>query len=197
MANISKKWLNELEVLVPFTSGYNLVISGSSIAKRANIPQRTASLKLNQYSEMGLLKYRREGRNKLFYFDLSLPSSETLLQMVELYKGLTFLLKNKKLAPLIEELVAKNRNVVLFGSFVKGYANKDSDVDLLVLSRKSKSDAEVFARYPFRVSVHYSTVEEFERLLMKGNTLAGEIAQYHILINLSEGFIKALILYYK
>ncbi len=196
MTNISQKWLNEIKILVPFTEKYNSFIYGSRLAKINSLPQKTISRKLNQYCEIGFLKFKRDGRNKLYYFDLNDASSRILIQIIEFYKGVVFLYKYPKIGLLINDLLKIN-SVVLFGSYAKGYATKESDIDLLIIGKRSKKVKDVIKRYPFKINIHYSTFENFEKLLLKNNTLAKEIAKNHIIFTYCEEFIKILMRYYR
>tara|TARA_Y100000310_G_scaffold334016_1_gene412791 strand:+ start:3214 stop:3804 length:591 start_codon:yes stop_codon:yes gene_type:complete len=196
MTNISQKWLNGIKILVPFTTGYNSKINGSELAKINHLPQKTVSRKLNWYCEMKFLKFKREGRNKLYYFDLDNASSKILIKIIELYKGLNFLSKYPKIHLLINDLL-KISPVILFGSYVKGYATKESDIDLLIIGKSSKRVKDTIKGYPFKINAHYSTLENFEKLLHRKNTLAREIAKNHIIFSGCEEFVKILMRYYQ
>jgi len=194
MTNISQKWLKELNILVPFTDNYGSAIYGSKLAKINHLPQKTVSRKLNQYCDIGFLKFKKEGKNKLYYFDLGNIKSLFLIQIIELYKGLKFLSKHTKIALLINDL---SKSVILFGSYAKGYATKESDIDLLLIGKKSRKIKEIIERYPFKINIHYSTYDHFEKLLHKGNALAKEIAKNHIIFGECERLIEILTRYYK
>jgi len=70
MANISQKWLNSIdtatfEIAEVFTRGYSKKLHGSEIARLLNLPQRTIHRKLDSLCNLGVLKFSREGKNKL------------------------------------------------------------------------------------------------------------------------------------
>ena len=196
MTNISQKWLKELRILVPFTYDYSSAIYGSKLAKINHLTQKTVSRKLNQLCDIGFLKSRKEGKNKLYYLDLDHIKTYSLIRMMELYKGIKFLSEYKKIGFLINDL-CKINPVVLFGSYAKGYATKESDIDLMIMGKRSKKIKEIIERYPFKVNAQYSTYDNFESLLQEGNALAKEIGKNHIIFGDCERFVKILMRHYK
>ncbi|MEM4263871.1 MAG: nucleotidyltransferase domain-containing protein [Candidatus Woesearchaeota archaeon] len=182
MTNIS-----QINALIPFASDYGLRIHASMLAKEINRPQKTISRQLNSYCETGLLKYKREGKNKLYYLDLEDPATKTLLNLVESYKSIEFLCKNKKIALLIKEL-CKKATVILFGSYAKGKATPESDIDLVIMGSR-KSAEEIIKKYPFKVSLQYITVQKLKTLIKEKNALALEIKKDHIIFNNFEEII--------
>jgi|TARA_Y100000034_G_scaffold111561_1_gene144729 predicted nucleotidyltransferase len=192
MANISQKWLNELEVFVPFTSNYAAKMYGSELARIAKIPQKTASRRLNEYFKRSFIKSIQEGKNKLYYFNLKETKSVTLIKTVELYKSMKFFAENLKIGLLMEEL-AKNNPIVLFGSYTKGYATKKSDIDLLIIGKKSNRIKKVIKRYPFKINEHYSSYKNFEKMLKGKNTLAKEISKNHIFFGEVDYFVDIIV----
>ena len=116
--------------------------------------------------------------------------------MIELYKGIKFLREYAKIGLLINDL-CKIMPIVLFGSYAKGYATKESDIDLMVIGKKSRKIKEIIERYPFKVNAHYSTYDNFESLLLEGNALAKEISKNHIIFGDCERLVKILMRRYK
>ncbi len=196
MTNISQNIAHSLEVLVPFTRNYAKEIHASEISKVLSLPQRTAARKLEVLQKTHLLNYKRVGKNKSFFFDLNLVSSFSLLEMVECYKEIAFLLKYTQIGLLLNEL-AKDHSILLFGSYAKERAKENSDVDLVIFARKTSKIKEIITRYPFEVNIHYITLSLFEKRLKTGWPLAKEIAMDHILFGEKEKVIKSLINYYK
>mgnify|MGYP001574582891 FL=1 len=62
MTDISQKWL---DILVPFTGNYAQRITGSRIATKLHMPQKTVSRTLDILSSVAL-RYRRDGKNKYY-----------------------------------------------------------------------------------------------------------------------------------
>ncbi len=176
MANIGQKWP---EVLVPFVNDYTIRLTASEIAKKTKIPRRTISRILGRLVKSNLIRYVIEGKNKKYYLELKDQKTKLLLGFVEYYKALKFSSEKKKIFIVLEELM-KLRGVVLFGSYAKGTAAEESDIDILVIGNKSENIREIARRQTKQVNLHFSTLREFEKLLKKKNVLALEIMKNHI-----------------
>src|SRR3989338_663890 len=186
----------ELKLLVPFTQGDARRLTASEIARALSQPQKTVSRKLNSFCAAHLLNYTREGRLKQYYFDLNDGLAAHLLAMVEHGKAIGFSLRNPPIALMLND-IARELPVILFGSHAKGSATEGSDIDLLVLGRKSAKIKKVIGRYPFETVPHYSRLDIFRKQLNEGSALAREIAQNHIIFGYGEGFLQVLVDYFK
>ncbi len=194
MTNISHKLLNDLSVLTPFTSDYTQKLHASGLAKQLKLPQKTVARKLDQLEKKKLLKFERVGKNKYFFFEWDKISSFSLLQIVENYKELKFLTEQPQHSIMINEL-ALNNDLILFGSYAKGRAKENSDVDLLILGKKSKEVELIIRRYPFETNVHFFTLAHFKKMLKNNQPLAKEIVKNHIFFGKKEKIIKMLVDY--
>lgn len=179
LSNITQKWL---DLLAPFTSNYSLRISASGLSKRTKIPQQTVSRYLNKLAKSNLLDYVKEGKNKLFYFDLEKPTIKTILNSIENQKALQFQLKVKEASVIIEELLHYCESLIVFGSYASGNYTKESDLDLVILGKWNKEKIKkIKEKQLTEVNEHYSSYNEFIELLNSRNPLALEIMKNHIL----------------
>ena len=160
MTNISQKVFEHASVSLPFTNSYNQKLHASYIAKILKKPQRTVLRRLEELRKLHLLEYNHEGRNKYYYLDLDKASSFTYLVMVECYKELQFIQKHPKIALLLTEL-SKYSSIILFGSYAKNLQKKESDLDLVILSRKSKKMNQILKKYPFEINAHFVSASLF------------------------------------
>lgn len=184
MANISQNWqnMNLLDILTIFTYEYNKKKYSVQIAKKLNLPNRTVSRKLDIASKQGLIKYVREGKNKLYYLDLNLKKTFHLLIMLEAYKALKFKTKNPKLGLILEKYDSK----ILFGSHAE--FNKGKDLDVVFFKEEKLYDVIIHPQI--------TTKKEFKQKLMKKNVLAIEIAKKHIILSDYDYFVKLFIEHY-
>jgi DNA-binding IclR family transcriptional regulator len=67
MGNITQKWV---DILITYSNDYSIKLSTSELSRRSGIPQQTVSRYLNRLAKLTLIDYVREGKSKLFYFDL-------------------------------------------------------------------------------------------------------------------------------
>ncbi len=196
MTKISQRWPECVNLLVPFSRNYAGEMHASEMARQLQLPQKTVARKLDTLREKHLLNYKRVGKNKLFYLDLKRGASLSLLQIIESYKEIGFSLCYPQLYIFLEEL-SFVCPVILFGSYAKGRAKEDSDVDVVLLARKSKGIDSVLKKYPFKVQAHYVSFALFKKQLYSGHSLAKEIAKDHVFFGEKEKVIKLLIDYYR
>ena len=182
MTNISQIWP---DILIPFVNDYNVKLTASDASRKTNIPRRTASRILSKLVKLNLIRYVIEGKNKKYYLDLKDQRIKLLINFIENYKSLKFSLKEKKIFLILEEIV-KLKNLVLFGSYAKGNATTESDVDVLIVGNENKKIREIARKQVKQVNLHFSTLKEFENLLKKKNILAVEIMKNHIIFGDSQ-----------
>lgn len=152
---------------------------------------------LRKLVKQGILDVTAEANVKYYSLKKTVLVNATM-GIIEYNRTLLFLAKNKTLARALEMLKEKyfDYNVMLiFGSVVKGYATKTSDIDLLLLKEAvSQSDVKtiedivdlVNGRTGLKISPYFMTVEEFK----KRNDLAKQAIMYHILIEGAELFYR-------
>ncbi len=183
MSNITQKWV---DLLIPFSSSYSAYLSATEISKKTGIPQQTASRGLNELAKSNLLNYRTEGKNKMFYLDLEKQSSKNILNIIENHKALKFLLENRDVSVIINEIVLRCKSLILFGSYAKETQSKDSDLDIAIIGSKKGID-DIKRRQSIEINEHKISYSELGMLLKKENPLAIEIAENHIFFgNISE-----------
>lgn len=190
MTNISQN--NPLYVLVPFTRNYSEKINGSKLARDLKLPQKTVFRKMESLVQEKILDFEREGRNKKYFINSS--KKFTVLSLVENLKELCFSQLSPEVGLLLEEL-SKESSIVLFGSYAKGLAKKESDVDLVIFSENETKFKSLFSIYPFEINAHFVSLSQMEKRLKEKQALALEIKKDHILFGEKEKIIKLFIKY--
>jgi len=183
MAKLSQIWLN---LLVVFSYEYNKSFSGSEIYRKIGLPQRSVSRHLTKLVKEGILKFNRKGNNNFYYLDLFDERIGVVLNLVESYKSFVFA-KNNYLWKEIKDLVGFG-TVVLFGSWVKGYSNTSSDIDVLIFSKKSEKLRKILRALP-KVQAQVVSFDSFEKLVHSKDVLALEILKNHVIFGDSDKFI--------
>ena len=124
------------------------------------------------------------------------------LGLVEYNLSLLFLAKNKTLARALDMLKEKYADysvMLVFGSVVKGYATKTSDIDLLLLKEHvAQEDIKkiedivdlINGRTGLKISPYFMALEEFK----KKNDLAKQVIADHILIDGAELFLRMVLI---
>jgi predicted nucleotidyltransferase len=86
--------------------------------------------------------------------------------------------------------------IMLFGSYAKGYANEESDIDLFAIGKLAENQREVFnkfeATFGKKISVKTLTIEQFNMGLRNGDILIREVVANHIVIRNADQFVTLL-----
>lgn len=179
MGNMTQKWV---DILIPFSQRYDLELSASDLSRKMKTPQQTISRVLNNLVNHNLINYRINGRNKLFSLDFGLLSTSLVFNMVENKKSLLFLMKIKKLKVLLNELGRCCECFIVFGSYAKYKARKDSDLDILILGKHNKIEIQkIKKKHIIEINEHYLSYSGFLRTLKSKEPLAIEIFENHII----------------
>ena len=101
--------------------------------------------KINGLFKENVVDYNQEGKNKVYFLKKSIEAKEYVF-MAERYNLLQVLKKYPPLRSLIEK-IQKNREInlsIIFGSYAKLTAKKDSDIDIYIetTDRKIKKELE-------------------------------------------------------
>lgn len=155
---------------------------------------------LRKLVKQGILKVKLEANVK-FYSLKKTATVNTIMGIVEYNRTLLFLAKNKTLARALEMIKEKYSDyqvMLIFGSVVKGYAIKTSDIDVLVLKENvSQGDIKkvedivglINGRTGLKISPYFMTIDEFK----KKNELAKQAIEHHILIEGAELFYRMVL----
>ncbi len=155
---------------------------------------------LRKLVKQDVLEVKAEANVK-YYSLRKLSSVYSLLSLVEYNRALLFLEKHKTLKRALEMLREKYGEhlvMLVFGSMVKGYAVKTSDVDVLILKDAFSSDeikrvedivGLINGRTGLKISSYLMKMKEFKQ----GNELAKEIIKKHIIIDGGELFFRMVL----
>src|SRR3989338_6360340 len=150
---------------------------------------------LRKLVTQGIVEISAEANIKYYSLKKTSLVSSTL-SLIEYNRTLLFLAKNKTLSRAIEmlkEMYADYSVMLIFGSVVKGYATKTSDIDILLLKEDvSQNDIKkiedivdlINGRTGLKISPYLMALEEFK----KKNDLAKQVIADHIIIRGAELF---------
>ena len=184
-----------------FRGDYTKGLHGSLIAQKIPISQPTVSRKLEELEKSGFLNYKMEGKNKVYYPNLDNPNTQTRLELGEIHHKVNFLRRNPQIQ-VIWDTLKKNEavkgTVIMFGSYAKGQAKKDSDIDLLVVGDVDKKKIrEIEQEYDKKINIQrVSSIEDIDDALQKGEPLIKEILDNHVVLSGAEAFVELLWRYF-
>jgi len=151
------------------------------LARELNTNQTTISRKIKELLDNNVVDYKQEGKNKAFFLKKTLETKQ-FVHIVELYKLLETLKQYPKLRIIFEKIRQNNKFklAILFGSYAKGTANKESDIDIYIDTKDAKIKEEI-ALLDTKIRVVIGNYD-------KKNLLIQEIEKNHVVIKGVEEF---------
>lgn len=183
----------ELSILTLYLGDYARQFYLREISKLAKIPLKTTQNLLSNLEKSKILKSILSGKNK--YFKLNLDNIETKFYLLqsEIYKTLLFLNKYPLFKTFLKEIEI-NKPLIIFGSFAKLTADKDSDLDLLIISKeKQKLPLHLL---PYKIHEIILSKASFTKSLKKQETIIKEIEEKHVILNNHSFYINIMWSYY-
>lgn len=152
---------------------------------------------VNRLAKDSVIIKEKAGKSYLCSINLGAEKTFALMQLSELEKKNEFYSSNKELKVILEDFVrsvestANPISIVLFGSYAKGTATKESDIDILLISKpKSSIDKitkEVYAKYGKEINAVLVTSDDFKK--QKDKDLIKEIIKEHYVLYGVEKFV--------
>ncbi len=172
----------DLEIILVLLTGE---IHLRGIAKQLGESHSTISRKLNKMTKENIVDFKKVGKNKVFFIKKGLQARNYIFN-AERYK-LTKLIKHyPDLNVIISDILKKcnERLIILFGSYAKGIAKKESDIDIYIETprRKAKEEVEYISS---KIKVKIGNFD-LNSLLIK------EIIKNHIMLKGVEDFYEKI-----
>jgi len=184
---------NELEVISLFRCNYKAKLYLREISRRSGLPLKTCQKTLSHLEKAKVLKAHIEGRNKYFSLNLENIKTKSYLQQAEIYQTDRFVEKYPQFKIFLKEL-RTTVPIIVFGSFAKFTADKNSDLDLLIIS--NREIVLPFHLLPFKPHQITMTEKTFIKALEKHEELIKEIESNHIILNNHSFYISVMWEYY-
>ena len=168
----------ELEIINVLLRSENHV---RGIAKKLEESHSTVLRKLNNLRKENVVDSRVEGKNKTFFLKDNIIS-RNYIKKAELQKLSTLLRKYPELSIIFEEILNKTNEklIILFGSYAKGLAKKDSDIDIYIETKNravKKTIEDTHSKISVKIGTFYSK-----------SPLIKEIIKDHVIIRGIEVF---------
>lgn len=146
-----------------------------ALAKQLRVSQTTVARTAIKLSKENIVDFRMQGKNKVIFIKKTLEAKQ-FVYAVESRKIIDLLKKYPLLRRNIE-LIKSNKNIrlaVLFGSYVKGNATKDSDIDIYIDTENRKIKEQV-GLIDSKINVKIGSYD-------KNSLLIKEIEKNHIIL---------------
>jgi len=188
--------LNEqkLKILQEFTRDYFEGLTGSDIAKKNKLNQKSVSNTLKELEDEGFLKNETEGKNKIYYLNLEDKKIvEHFISIIEHYKTINFYKENSLIKEIIEKICFFSDGIiVIFGSYAKKLNKKDSDIDIMIVGKYKEREIENISKmYNLEINIKAYTMNSFRKEL--NSHFITEIKMDHIIVNDVERFVKEVL----
>lgn len=183
----------ELEVITLYRANYKSRFYLREINKLSKIPLKTCQNTLENLEKAGILKSKIEGKNKYFSLNLENIRTKFYLLQAEIYHTDFFLEKYSQFKTFLKSLETTDP-ILVFGSFAKFKADKNSDIDLMIISEKGLKLP--FHLLPFKPHQIKMTEKTFRKALKEQEDLIKEIEENHIILNNHSFYVNVMWSYY-
>ncbi|HLD06416.1 MAG TPA: nucleotidyltransferase domain-containing protein [Candidatus Nanoarchaeia archaeon] len=179
---------NEHEIISLYRGNYAARFYLREIGKRAGLPLKTTQNALQQLERKKVLKSSTEGKNKYFFFNLDNIQAKFAVLQAEVYQTALFLEAYQPFKLFLKGLTT-HAPLIVFGSFAKCQAGKDSDLDLLAVSENDDIPVHLLPYKIHRLNMPETT---FMKALREQEAVMKEIAGHHIILNNHSFFVDAM-----
>ena len=171
---------NKLEVISLFRGNYKARFYLREISRLSKLSLKTCQNVLLILEKAKILKSKIEGKNK--YFSLNLENIKTKLYLLqsEIYQTSLFIEKYSQFKMFLKSLQT-SVPIIVFGSFAKLIADKNSDLDLLIVSEKKLKLS--FYLLPFKPHQIKISEKTFLKAIKEQENLIKEIEENHVILN--------------
>lgn len=179
---------NHLQILSLFTSGFGREYYIREVEKLLKISPRTAQIILGDLENKGILESKTRGKIRAYALKRN-SLSQRYVAFAEQYKAICFFEKSLIIREIIEKTSPFIEGIgIIFGSYAKGTAGKDSDLDVFIAGKCKEEEIKKVSRiYGIDISVKCYPLKIFEKNLAVDNLLI-EILKNHIVFLNAEQF---------
>jgi len=192
---MEEKPANCFKILYLYRQDYTANLHMRAMAKLLDTSHMTLLPHLKRLEELKILQTEKVGKNKQYTLNKDnvltkyyLIATEELVTIDYLEK--TFLIK--KLAEHLTSIDISNP-LILFGSYAKGYATEESDIDLFCIGKLTEKQQTHIKKYEStygkKIGLKTATTENFNAGLHTGDILIKEVVANHIVISNPDPFV--------
>ena len=181
----------KLDILRLYLGGYAKQFYLREISALTRIPLRTTQMLLSALEKENILRGTLHGKNKYFRLNLDTIQTKFYLLQAELHQTLLFLQKYPSLKTFLKSLETPSL-ILVFGSFAKLTAGKDSDLDLLIVSNKRLPEKLPLHLIPYRIHDIRMTADAFAKAIDAQETLIKEIEDHHVILTNHSSYVNSM-----
>jgi predicted nucleotidyltransferase len=170
---------NQFRIIEAFLKNIGKQLYMREIARISELDIKIVSRELKTLLDNNVMDYETRGKIKLYHWKDTFET-EALIIATEAYITNKFLEKHDELYVPIREL-NKITDFAIFGSYAKGEETKNSDIDIVIFSKRNTKIEQILSRIPKDIHKQYATFKEFSVLYEKNSVLTREILRNHVL----------------
>jgi len=168
----------------------------NEIAKSLNEYYSNVHRTISKLIKDNVIIKEKVGKSYLCSINLRNEKSFALIQLSEIERRNNFYNSNKEIKVILEDLVETLKSIdpisiILFGSYAKGSASRESDIDILLISktkpRVDKIAKEMYAKYGKEINLIAISLNDFKK--QKDKALIKEIIRNHYVLYGVENFV--------
>lgn len=175
-------------ILGLYRTDYTVSLHPRAMAKLIGTSHVALLPYLKQLESLKILNSEKVGRNKQYRLSKDNILIKHYLTITEELATINYLESNFLIKKFCEHLnnMDLSNPLILFGSYIKGYATEESDIDLLCISKLSENQIKHIKKFEFtfgkKVNIKTVTEENFDTALRTGDILIKEVIANHIVI---------------
>jgi len=199
---VEKTTNNKMEIMSLYRHDYLAQYHTRMIAKLTKKSHVTLLPHLKSLEKDKILTPKTIGKNKVFSLNFNNILTKEYILLSETIKTIIFLEKSFLMKKISTELFNLNLSgtIILFGSYTKGTAKEDSDIDIFYLGAITEKEIneikKISQTYGKTINVKKSKSKNFETGLRKKDPLLTEIIKDHIILQNPCTFVNALWRYF-
>lgn len=181
---------NDLNVIKLYLEDFTKKLYLREISRLSRIPLRNIQITLSRLEEDSIIKPEFKGKNKYFYLNLDNIRVKYLILKAEIHKTIAFLNKYSQFSAFLKEINDIEACIIIFGSFAQFSADRDSDLDLLIISNE-KIDLPNYL-IPNKIHEIKLNKKDFIDAVERDETFIKKIKENHVILNNHSFFINTI-----
>ncbi|MEM0118759.1 MAG: nucleotidyltransferase domain-containing protein [Conexivisphaerales archaeon] len=189
-----------LRILGLYLNDYSKALHVRQISREIGIDVKSVLIQLQKLEKMNILTSTMQGRNREYRLNLANSIALYYIIMAENFVSIRYLLENfliKKVAKEMSRLLYDP--ILLFGSFAKGQATEDSDIDLFIITDRKiekRPFLEIGKLVDRDINVQCYGVKKILNGLQYRDPLLIEVVSNHIVLKGADKFCDIMWRYY-
>jgi predicted nucleotidyltransferase len=179
-----------MEIIGLFTKDTDALYHGRDLARKLKSNQRTVQLTLNALEQEKILQSKTKGKLKEFSLNKANMLTKSILIAAEIYKFNKLTSSSFEVYQIVADIMKlTDATFLVFGSFAKGYATKESDLDILIIGNVPKGKTlELQEKYSREIHIMELSEMQFLKGLKNKEKFILEIIENHIICQGFEEF---------